>query len=212
MATGKKDGGREAELEAAIRSDPEGCLENRADAAEPSARHRVDPARTETRMTMRKVLAFVMVVCGTASADAAEAVKWCDEDGKIVVQLSPTTFVIDGRIVEQTHVLNGQTIEGVTTQRDDRTDKKMLVYRDRAFFPCLGAAGTDAAEAQKWCREDKGQIIVQLNQTTFIIDGLTVKETHVVNEQIVEGVDIEHNDGTDEMMLVYRKRAFFPCD
>jgi hypothetical protein len=106
-------------------------------------------------MTMRKVLAWMALIGGTASADAAETQMWCSSDNRqVVVQLSPTTIVIDGRIVEETQ---GVTIEN--TERYDGTDTEMLVYRARVFSPCPDATGTHAGTANVQAARCPGQAL-----------------------------------------------------
>jgi hypothetical protein len=56
MATGKIDGDREAELEAAIRSDPRRDLEAGSDIAQAPTRHCPHPARTEAPMIFKDVI------------------------------------------------------------------------------------------------------------------------------------------------------------
>jgi hypothetical protein len=111
MATGEKDSDREAELEAALETDPQRGMEARPDIAEAAPRYCADTAKPEASpmmkgLEMRKLLALMVLVCGVASADAAETKKWCS-DG---YGNDPAVFVfsddgpeirIKGRLVER---------------------------------------------------------------------------------------------------------------
>jgi hypothetical protein len=84
-------------------------------------------------MPMRKLLAIVALLCGAVSVNAAEPQKWCAEDGTVIIETAPNTFILDGRTLTSSE---WELMD--LDERDDGKNKLALVLSNtsRAFWPC----------------------------------------------------------------------------
>jgi hypothetical protein len=89
-------------------------------------------------LEMRKLLALMVLLCGAASADAAEPQNWCSVDGVVITQTETGSYLLDGKPVEVAR-----------EHGNGEEDVLLIVYDDKIFAPC-GAASVDAAECDEF--------------------------------------------------------------
>jgi hypothetical protein len=105
---------------------------------------------------MRKFMALAALMCGAATADAAELERFCTIEGKpdlVIIQTEPMKFTLNGRVLREDEL----AIE-------EGTEDVFVVVQGRSFWPCEksesgksnstvppGAARADAAEPTQWC-------------------------------------------------------------
>jgi|GEM_PF-7022012 len=97
---------------------------------------------------MRKLLALMVLFCGTAGADAAETLKWCSEGAQLLLSQEDDSWILrvegkpDERLTDRRDITGADLI-----LYDDSTEQRQndLVYtRGRIFRPCK--AKTSAPE------------------------------------------------------------------
>jgi hypothetical protein len=81
---------------------------------------------------MRKFIAIVALLCGATGAYAAEPQKWCDEDGKQIVQPSEDTFILDGRAL----VSDEWELTDIDRADGQSEAALILIKTNRVFWPC----------------------------------------------------------------------------
>jgi hypothetical protein len=79
---------------------------------------------------MRKLLALLNLLCGAASADAAEPQKWCSPEGVVIIQS------------EGAYLLDGKPVEVGREHGNGEEDILVIEYDGMIFAPC-GAASAD---------------------------------------------------------------------
>jgi hypothetical protein len=143
--TGKEDGDREAGLEAVIGKISDEVWKPGQTLPEPAPSGCAEPPTVEaTGMTkgleMRKLLALMVLFCGTASADAAETRMWCSEGAQLLPSQEDDGWIlkVDGKPDERLanlHDINAADLilydEGTEQRQND-----LLYTRGRIFRPC----------------------------------------------------------------------------
>ena len=90
-------------------------------------------------MPMRKLMALVVLLCGAASANAAE--RWCSGETELLIQAGGPVVKTNGKITEALdpefwpeHVTFA-TID-YASEGEEHKGEKIAIYKDRVFWPC----------------------------------------------------------------------------
>jgi hypothetical protein len=84
---------------------------------------------------MRKLLALMVLLCGTASTDAAEAQKWCSPEGVVIIQS------------EGAYLLDGKPVKVGLEHGNSEEDILVIEYDGMIFGPCGPAIDGDAEQS-----------------------------------------------------------------
>ena len=95
-------------------------------------------------LEIRKLLALTVLLCGAASADAAEpwSWKWCSKDGHVFEAIGIAGEVdywvkVDGKIVQRgTPEDDPATLITHGCESEECAGDNSLVYQHRVFWPC----------------------------------------------------------------------------
>jgi hypothetical protein len=101
---------------------------------------------------MRKLLALMVLLCGTASADAAETLKWCTDGAQLLLSDDDSWILrVDGKPDERLTGLHDITGADLILY-DESTEQRQndLVYaRGRIFRPCQPRASAPAKPSDR---------------------------------------------------------------
>jgi hypothetical protein len=95
---------------------------------------------------MRKLLALMVLLCGTARVDAAETLKWCSEGAQLLLSQEDDSWILrvegkpDERLTGLHEIVGADLILYDENESTEQRQNDLVYARGRIFRPCQAKA------------------------------------------------------------------------